>query len=192
MRLLLNLILLLGIGFLAWLLYYNIKEPIAFQAEKTKRERRVIDRLVDIRTSQELYRTITGSYADNFDTLEYVLKTKDIPQFKVVGNPDDPDAEFTIDTIYFNTMDSLNSLAIVVDSLRYVPYTSGQVFFDIDADTISYQQTLVNVVEVGTQRKNFMGSFGDIKYAKYDKSYDPNKMLKFGNMNSPSLAGNWE
>jgi len=191
MRLLLNLALILGIAGLAYLLFYNVKEPIAFQAEKTKREGQVVDRLKDIRTSQEIYKTITGEYAANFDTLSEVLKSRDIPQFKVIGDPDDPTSGFTVDTIYYSTSDSLAALNINVDSLRYVPFTSG-VVFDMDADTLTYQQTLVNVVEAGTQRTNFMGQFGDIKYAKYDKSYDPNTMLKFGNMNSPSLSGNWE
>ncbi len=191
MRLLLNVVLILGIGFLAWLLYYNIKEPIAFQAEKTKRENRVVKRLKDIRTSQEIYKSITGEYASSFDTLVLVLKTKDIPQYKVVGNPDDPNAEFTIDTLYFNALDSIVSMKIDLDSLQFVPYSSGKMF-DIAADTLTYQQTLVNVVEVGTQRTNFMGKFGNIKYSKYDKSYNPNSILKFGNMNSPSLSGNWE
>ncbi|GLR16270.1 hypothetical protein [Portibacter lacus] len=192
MRLLLNVLLILGIAGLAYLLFYNVKEPIAFQAEKTRRETKVVDRLKDIRTSQELYKVITGEYAANFDTLAYVLKTRDIPQFKVVGNPDDPTAGFTVDTLYYDTRDSLKALGINVDSLRYVPFTDGKVIFDMDADTLTYQQTLVNVVEAGTQRTNFMGRFGDIKYSKYDKSYDPNTILKFGNMNSPSLSGNWE
>ena len=191
MRILLNALLILGIAGLAYLLFYNVKEPIAFQAEKSMREGRVVDRLKDIRTSQEIYKAITGAYASNFDTLNFVLTTMDIPQFKVIGNPDDPNAEFTIDTIYFSTKDTLKALKINLDSIRYVPFTKG-VVFDIDADTLTYQQTLVNVVEVGTQRTNFMGKFGSVKYKKYDKSYEPNSLLKFGNMNSPSLSGNWE
>jgi hypothetical protein len=191
MRLLLNILLILGIGFLAYLLYYNIKEPIAFQAEKVKRERVVVDRLMDIRTSQDIYKSITGTYASTFDTLLMVLKTQDIPQYKVLGNPDDPDAEFTIDKLYYNALDSINGLGIILDSLPFIPY-AGKKQFDMDADTLTYQQTVVNVLEVGTQRRNFMGKFGDIRYTKYDKAYKPDAIIKFGNMNSPSLSGNWE
>lgn len=191
MRLLLNILLILGIAGLAWLLYYNVKEPIAFQAEKTRREGQVVDRLKDIRTAQEIYKTITGTYAPNFDTLNQVLNTQDIPQYKVIGDPDNPNAEFTVDTIYYDTRDTLMALDINIDSLRYVPFSKGETFL-IDADTLTYQQTLVNVVEVGTPRTTFMGRFGDKKYSKYDKSYDPNTILKFGNMSSPSLSGNWE
>ena len=173
------------------MLYYNIKEPIAFQAEKNKRETQVIDKLMDIRTSQEIYKSITGEYASNFDTLVHVLKTQDIPQYKVLGNPDDETAAFTIDTIYYNALDSITALGISLDGLGAVPYGEGQEFA-ISADTLTYQQTLVNVVEVGIQRVAYMGTFGDPKYAKYDKSYDPFSMIKFGNMNSPNLSGNWE
>ncbi len=191
MRLVLNIILILAIIGLAYLLYYNVKEPIAFRAEKTKREGQVVDRLKDIRTAQEIYKSITGTFAHSFDTLGQVLKTQDIPQFKVIGDPDNPDAGFSIDTLYYDTRDSLAALEINIDSLRYVPYTTGETFL-IDADTLTYQQTLVNVVEVGTPRTSFMGRFGSTKYQKYDKTYEPNSIIKFGNMNSPSLSGNWE
>ena len=78
-----------------------------------------------------------------------------------------------------------------MDSLRYVPYTDGKAF-EIAADTMTYQSTLVNIVEVGTRWKNFMGKYASTNYSKYDNSYDPNRMLKFGDMNAPNLAGNWE
>ncbi|NNE27785.1 MAG: hypothetical protein HKN09_13145 [Saprospiraceae bacterium] len=57
---------------------------------------------------------------------------------------------------------------------------------------MTYQSTLVSVVEVGTRWKEFMGEYGSIRYAKYDNSYDPNRMLKFGDMSAPNLTGNWE
>ena len=37
-----------------------------------------------------------------------------------------------------------------------------------------------------------MGPFGDAKYKKYDKYFDPEKMLKFGDLTTPNLNGNWE
>ena len=88
-------------------------------------------------------------------------------------------------------IDSINNMGINLDSLRFVPYGSGTTF-NIQADTITYQSTLVNVVEVGIPRFKFMGPYADKRYATYDDSYDPNKPLKFGTMNAPNLAGNWE
>lgn len=192
MRIILNVLLLLVIATLVWLLIAGIREPIAFQSEKNKREMRVSERLQDIRTSQELYKSIVGDYAHTFDTLVHVLRNDSIPEFRIIGDPDDPEnSEFTIDTIYFSALDSIISLEIGLDSLSYIPYSDNKQF-TIETDTMTYQKTMVNVLQVSALRKDYMGRFGDIKYAKYDKKYDPNSIIKFGSMNSPNLSGNWE
>ena len=45
--------------------------------------------------------------------------------------------------------------------------------------------------KVGTPYATFMGDFASLKYSKYDQKYDPANPIKFGNLNSPNLAGNW-
>ncbi len=193
MRLIINLVLLVIVGVLVWMLYTSIREPIAFSAEKQKREDAVVAKLTEIRTAQELFRGIKGGFAPTFDSLAYVLKNDSFAIVKVIGDPDDPDFTGTItyDTLLSPAFDSIQTLGINLDSLQYVPYGKGDVF-NIAADTITYQSTLVNVVEVGIPRKVFMGDYADIRFAKYDQNYDPNKPIKFGNMNAPNLAGNWE
>lgn len=193
MKILLNILLWLVIGYMGYLLVDSIREPIAFGEFKDAREEVVIDRLKDIRKSQEIYRGITGQYAKSFDTLFYVLNNERIPILKQVGDPDDPNNldKIRIDTIWINTMDSLGKLGISLDSLNFVPYTKGEQFM-MRADTIVYQKTLVNVMEAGVMRGKFMGKYADPKYGKYDDSYEPNTMLKFGRMDSPNLSGNWE
>ncbi len=193
MRLVINLILAAIVVGLIWVLISSIREPIAFKAEREKRERAVIDRLMSIRTAQEFYRDITGQFASNFDTLNDVLKNGEFQIVSVIGDPDDPDYTGTItyDTTYQPAIDTVRALGINLDSLRYVPFGRG-VTFDIAADTTSYQSTTVNVVEVGTKRSNFMGKFSDPRFKRYDQSYDPNSVIKFGNLNAPNLSGNWE
>ena len=88
-------------------------------------------------------------------------------------------------------IDSINRMGINLDSLRFVPYGHG-VVFDIQADTLTYQKTKVNVVQVGVRKKEFMGEWADERFAKYDNRYDPNAMLKFGDMSAPNTSGNWE
>ena len=193
MRLVINLILAAIVVGLVFVLISSIQEPIAFKAEKDKRERAVIDKLMEIRTAQEAFRTIKQGFAPTFDSLSYVLQNDSFMIIKVIGDPDDPNftGEITYDTSYSSAYDSIVAMDINLDSLRYVPYSSGQEF-DIQADTITYQSTTVEVVEVGTRRKYFMGRYADIRLAKYDDGYDPNSYIKFGNMNAPNLAGNWE
>jgi len=192
MKAIINILIILGIIGAAYLLVQSIQEPIKFKAEKEKREGSVEQQLKDIRTVQELYRDVTGMFASNFDTLEHVIRTGQIPVYKITGDPDAVDEEaFLIDTLYFSAMDSVNKLGISLDSLRYVPYSAGE-SFTIDADTIVYQKTKVSVVEVGVERNKFMGPFASEKYTKYDNSYKPNSVIKFGDMSKPNLSGNWE
>ena len=192
MRLAINLLfVLLAIG-LAYVLYGTIKEPVKFQAEKTLREQAVADKLMKIRKAQEYYRAITGEFAHNFDTLKQVLNTGTFKIVKVEGDPDDPSGGKVIYTeIEKSAKDSLASLKFSVENLETIPYTDGM-SFDIQADTTTYQNTLVHVVEVGTKRANFMGEFADPRFAKYDNSYDPNSVIKFGDMSKPNTSGNWE
>lgn len=194
MKNIINLVLLLLVAFLAYALYLNIKEPIAFQAAKDTRKDVVVDKLKDIRKAQEVFRAVTGKFAHDFDTLAQVIRTDSIKIVTIFGDKDDVNSteEFREVITYKSAMDSLKNIkAINLDSLRYVPFSSGATF-DIAADTMTYQSTLVNIVEVGTQWKNFMGQYASGKYSKYDNGYDPNAKLKFGNLNAPNLAGNWE
>jgi len=192
MKTILTIFLVITAIFLSYLLYLNIKEPIEFGKIKNERHEAVIAKLEDIRTSQEVYRDITGEFAHNFDTLFQVLKTDSVTIEKVLGDPDDPTGtEFIRKYIRVSAMDSLANLGIpTLDGLDKLPYNTSK-SFSIDADTMTYQSTLVNVCQVGTRWKDFMGEYGSAKYAKYDNSYDPNNMVKFGSMDSPNLSGNW-
>ncbi len=178
---------------LGYMLYSSIKEPIKFQAAKEARKAGVVKQLEDIRTTQEIYRAITGKFSGDFDTLTSVLRNGQIPFLVLTADPEFPDDPEKIirDTTYSSAMDSLVTMGINLDSLRYVPFGEGKTF-DIAADTLTYQSTLVNVVEVGTYYKDFMGKYADPKYGKYDQSYDPNKRIKFGDLTKPNISGSWD
>jgi len=194
MRLIINLILVAIIAALIYVLVDSIREPIAFKAEKDKREAVVVDRLMDLRRGQELYRTITGGeFASNWNDFKNVLKTGRIPYVKVIGDPDDPNftGEVTYDTTYSSALDSITVMGWNLDEMVQVPFGNGKMF-DVQADTLSYQKTIVNVVEVGTKRSTFMGKYADPSYKKYDARYEPNSIIKFGDMNKPNTSGNWE
>ncbi len=191
MRIIANILIVLLIGFLAYLLYSSIREPIAFGDEKAKREKAVINKLKQVRTAQQFYKDITGIFANDFDTLAHVLRTGDFYEVKVSGDPDDQNSDFQLDTVFTPAIDTIQKMGWNLDSLKYVPYTSGETF-DLQADTIEYQQTNTAVVQVGIKREKFMGEFADPSFSKYDKRYDPKTMLKFGDMSKPSISGNWE
>lgn len=195
MRKVINLVLILITMLLAYWLYASIREPIAFHQERDKRKDAVIATLKKIQIAQDVYRLVTGKYASNFDTLASVINTGKIEVAKLEADPSDPTNQdkFIKTVTYTMAKDSLFSLlgkAFNVDSLRYIPYANGKAF-DIDADTLTHQSSLVNVVQVGTRYKEFMGEFANPSFKKYDKFYDPEKLIKFGDMNSPNTNGNW-
>lgn len=192
MRAVINILLLVIIVGLGYLLYDSIKEPIVFQTEKKKREDAVANKLRKIRVAQQFYRDIRGMFADDFDTLAYVLRNDSFMSIKVSGDPDAVTGEYLLDTFYRPAFDTIQKLGWSLDSLRYVPYAEAGTTFEIQADTIRYQQSKTPVVQVGIVREKFMGKYGDPSYAKYDDRYDPKALMKFGNMTKPSLSGNWE
>ncbi len=193
MRTIINVILGIICLFLVWVLYRSIEEPIKFEKEKNRRELAVIEKLQKIRTAQELYRGITGEFAPNFDTLREVLENGRFKIIQVFGDPDDPNNSEALryDTIYKPAIDSVQALGIDLATLSKVPF-NDTAHFEIFADTITYQNTLVPVVEVGVARKIFMGPYADPSFAKYDKNYDPESYLQFGDRYAPNLTGNWE
>ncbi len=193
MRIVINLVLLAIIAGLMYVLVASISEPITFKAELKKRKDAVVDQLMDIRRLQDAYRTIKGVYAADFDTLNHVLLNDSFRIIQVYGDPDDPSNKDGIryDTLYRPAKDSVMNLGINLDSVRYVPFSGGE-NFEMNADTISYQKTNVPVIEVKTRYSSFMGPYAKQYYARYDNKYDPNRYIKFGDMNSPNTSGNWE
>ena len=189
MKIVINLILAALIIVFAFVLFNSISEPIKFRDEKTKRKNRVEAKLKDIRTAQELHRGVTGLFAGNFDSLRHVLTTQNFTLVNVQGDPDDPDNPEAVvyDTTFFPAIDSVRALGINLEGIEYVPYTDKQKKFTIAADTLTYQQTLVPVVEVGVKWADFMGDYGSSKYKKYDSSYEPGSVMKFGDLSAPQL-----
>jgi len=198
MKLIINLVLVALVALFIWILIGSIQEPIAFQAEKDKRETAVENQLKRLREAQDIYRNVTGAFANDYADLKNTLRTGKIMNIAVEGDPDDPNNNtITYDTTYEAAMNLVTKANLNLDSLEYVPYGDG-VKFDLFADTITYQKTLVWVVEAKTRYADFMGPYKDIKYKKYDDTYNPDQpgekkyYLKFGNRTAPNTSGNWE
>ena len=199
----LTVVILLLACFMGFGLYKTIQEPITFKKEKSKREEAVIANLKNIRTVQQAYRGITGGFAHNFDTLSQVILNDSFMLIQVFGDPDDPtNNTFYSDTSYLNAADSMATVfsagdvaqleAFLMD-LRNVPFGENNETFEMAAELIEYESIEVWVTETRVQKKIFMGSeFGKEKYTNYDDRYDPSAYLKFGDMGTPNLSGNWE
>ena len=192
MKLAVNAILVLLIAGLGYVLFSSIREPITFKGQLDNRTDAVKERLIQIRTAQESYRSITGEFAPTFDTLKHILNTGKFAQVSIESDPSDPNNEdkYIYDTTFLSAIDSIEAMGIVLDGLEDVPFSSDAKF-TIFADTITYQKTLVHVCEVATSFDKFMGEYASEKYTKYDDAYNPYGIIKFGSRSAPNLAGTW-
>lgn len=190
-RVIFNVLLFLLICVLGYILFTTVQEPIKFQTVKEKKEQAIVNKLLQIKHAQELYRDVTGKFAGSFQQLADTLTHGSFALVSVTGDPDDPNSVIEYDTSYTPAIDSVKALGWDLASLGKVPTMDG-LEFNIKADTASYQMTTVDVVEVGITYADFMGEFADKKFKKYDNLYDPSKKIKFGSLTKPILTGSWE
>ncbi len=194
MKYVINLLIVGAVVLLAYMLYSGINDPIKFRTELDRRKVVVTDKLQNIRTAQELYREIKGEFAPSFEQLASVLKTDSIPFRQLIADPTDPENpdKFLVNIINYSALDSIRAMGINLDELSYVPFTNKGSKFEIQADTMTYQSTLVPVVEVMTKWGTFMGEYNDPKFSMFQKDYSPMARIGFGSMSSPNLEGNWK
>ena len=79
MKTALNIVLSVIIVVLAYFLIQSIMKPIRFNQEKDARETAIKERLIDIRTAQEAFKSVKGYYTGSFDTLITFLRTDSLP-----------------------------------------------------------------------------------------------------------------
>lgn len=77
------------IVFLAYLCVDSVMEPVNFNKEKAAREAVAIQRLKDIRTLQNAYKSANGRYASTIDSLKLFYNEGKIDVIMQVGSQDD-------------------------------------------------------------------------------------------------------
>jgi hypothetical protein len=183
---------------LAYMIYESIMRPVRFNAATAAREEKVIGRLMDLRTSQLFYKREHAKFTGSFDTLISFLNNGRIPVVKMIPDPTDTTFTRTIsDTLGFvKVADSLFSKRInfTVDSLRYVPYSNGDLF-EIAAGEIDRGGIKVSVYEIKAPYTTYMKGLDRqlvINLTKSKEDIDRYPGLKVGSMEEPSTDGNWE
>ncbi len=86
MKKIINILLGLCVVGLLYIVYASIMNPIKFDREREKRERAVINRLIDIRSAQVEFRNQNqGQYTASFDSLINFVKVGKLPVIKKIG-----------------------------------------------------------------------------------------------------------
>ena len=132
---------------LAYMIYQSVNGPIEFKQVRKERFQSVIDKLKDIRDSQEAYKSVNGTYAGNFESL---VKFVDTGSYTLTQQRDSSfmrydkvyRIELQVDTIVIDTLgfvkikDSLFKNSDSYKTMMEVPYAQNEAKFELKADII--------------------------------------------------------
>lgn len=203
-----SIILIAGIIVLAFILYKGIMRPLNFESEYNKRSTAVINKLKDIRTIQETYKSSYGRYCGDMDSLLLFLEEGSVNMVLKYGIIPDSLTESQAlkagiikrDTVFVNPLKKLvdeKKLITPVEELKdlkFIP-NSGNMVFEIQAAIIEKSGINVAVFEVKAPLNTFTKGMNeqDVINRKAEilaKERFPG--WKVGDMQQPITDGNWE
>ena len=141
----------------------GIQKPVKFDNEKTQRQNVAIQRLKDLRTLETAYKTETGKYTANFDSLALFYNEGKMEIIMQIGSQDDSAAvantealkkknrKITAEDMYQLYLQGQNLVFAVkneiavkdtlfshrddfsIDSLQYIPFSGGQ---EVEMDAV--------------------------------------------------------
>jgi len=206
----LNIVFTIIIIVLVYFLVESIMKPIRFNKEKDARETAIKERLMDIRTAQEAFKSVKGYYTGSFDTLITFLETDSLPLvFKRGSLTDEMIAEgittereavkkglISRDTSYIPVLDSLFHKEFPIEELRHVPGTESAEFNMSAGRVMTASMVMVNVFEAYVLNDVFLSDLDKQLIANYNEQRTkitgfPG--MKVGDVRVPNNnAGNWE
>lgn len=210
MKTALNIVFTIIIIVLIYFLIESIMKPIRFNKEKDARETAIKERLIDIRTAQEAFKSVKGYYTGSFDTLITFLKTDSLPLvFKRGSLTDEMIAEgitsereavkkglISRDTSYVAVRDSIFDKGYPIDQLRYVPGTDNIEFQMAAARVMTTSMVQVNVFEAYVLNDVFLSDLDRqlvVNYNDQRTKITGFPGMKVGDIRVPNNnAGNWE
>ncbi|MDX9927204.1 MAG: hypothetical protein RBT28_07525 [Bacteroidales bacterium] len=210
MKTALNIVFTLIIIVLAYFLFESIMKPIRFKNERESRESAIKEKLIDIRTAQEAFKSVKGYYTGSFDTLITFLKTDSLPLvFKIGSLTDEMIASgittereavkkglISRDTSYISVRDSIFDKGYPIDQLRFVPGMEKTEFQMSAGRVMTTSMVLVNVFEAYVLNDVFLSDLDRqlvVNYNDQRTKITGFPGMKVGDVKVPNNnAGNWE
>lgn len=185
---------------LVYLIYESVMQPIRFQKEVERREAVAIDRLVSIRTLQEVYKESNRRFLSTTDSLIDFYKNGKITIVRQIGSMDDSlavaEGRVSRDSIEIMVRDTLlKGKANIIDSIGIIPFSGGKkiimesVVRKVSGIDIPLFEALIPYDDLlmGLDRQLVV----NLKAEKEDMGQYPG--LKVGDIENPNNnAGNWE
>ena len=187
-------------------IYDSINAPIEFNKVRNERFTQVINKLKDIRDSQEAYKTVNGKYAGNFESLiqfidtgSYTITTQRDSSFMRYDRAYQIDMQQ--DTIIIDTLgtvkvkDSLFGADDRYKTMMNVPFAQNNEKFEMKADIIDKSGYKAPVFEAKVKKEVVLYDQPQDLLEK-EKSYQSveevnGTEIKVGSLTDVSTNGNW-
>ena len=185
----------------------SIQAPIKFNKAQSEREAQVVERLIDIRNAEVLYKQANNKYTNSFDTLIRFCQTAEIPIVNIIPDPTDTTFTRTInDTIgYVKVEDSIAAGRphFNLNDLSIVPFSNPAQPFELEAGVIKRSGIDIPVFEARTPYEVYLGTpdpaFTEKEWNQRRNNVKAEKEsinryagLKVGSMEEATTDGNWE
>ncbi len=196
--LLIKLGLFLIILFLGYRLYAIIQDPIDFEKLKEKRYNVVKMRLEQIRDVQKAHRSEYLAFANDIDAL---IAWVDTGEIAIIERKDSSFMYY--DKVYQQEMEKDTIITKVLgfesvrnklfgpefdpESLRYIPFSDKEPFM-VEAGKLEVNEVVVPVFEAKAPNTAIFHDVLD----RYDQYIDEDYALQVGDINEPTLSGNWK
>ncbi|MDR0972277.1 MAG: hypothetical protein LBM25_07835 [Bacteroidales bacterium] len=207
-RNIISILLIIAIIGLAYVVYSSIMRPVKFDREYNKRSAEVINKLKDLRSLQETYKSTYGKFCGNIDSLILFAEVGKVNTVKKFGTIPDSLTESQAlkagiikrDTVAVNPLEKLLEEKKFITNpkniseLKYIPFSNNEPFnlkativtksgvevptFEITADIFSYTK--------GMDEQDVVNRKADLE----DKNRYPG--WKVGDIDQPITDGNWE
>ena len=164
-RLIIQIVLVVGVVFLAYMLYSSVMEPVKYKKVQTQREKIIISKLLNIKELEIEYKNINNKYTASFDTLKNFYLYGQMPVVLKVGTNDTLTEEKALelnlisrDTTYVNIKDTLlkNVENFNINTIDIVPFTDGKKKFEINAGLVDRSNFKVAVFEVSCLQNDYL------------------------------------
>ncbi|MBO0340084.1 MAG: hypothetical protein VX798_16465 [Bacteroidota bacterium] len=192
--------------YLGFKIYDSINAPIEFNKVRNERFTQVINKLKDIRDSQEAYKTVNGKYAGDFESL---IKFIDTGNYTITTQRDSSfmrydrvyQIEMQQDTIIIDTLgtvqvkDSLFGADDRYKTMMNVPYAQNNEKFEMKADIIEKSGYNAPVFEAKVKKEVVLYD-QPADLLEKEKSYQSveevnGTEIKVGSLTEVSTNGNW-
>ena len=206
MKTILQIVLWIVCGVLAYLIYQSVNGPIEFKKVRQERFQAVINKLKDIRDSQEAYKSVNGKYAGNFESL---VQFVDTGSYTITQQRDSSfmrfdkvyQIELQVDTVVVDTLgfvkvkDSLFKNSDAYKTMMEVPYGQNGEKFELKADIIEKSGYKAPVFEAKAKKDIVLydqpADLRSQENARNSVEEVNGEFIKVGSLVDVSTNGNW-